>query len=271
MDTGRARYGETPRARLLFGILLGLQAAALGGSAWAWARTAPCGSCASAADLAGGGSLAPLGVSVYGGLLALGVFFGRSKLHYAGILLAASVQAALLFRLAERGLFCGPCVLAGSAAVLAGALCLFLDPDNLARGSVILPIGATLAHLALFLLAAFPVPRELATSGAVSPSQAPAESPPPAPAASPGTAQLLVFTRPGCRYCEELEESVLPELLLEFPGRLSVLRRPAPAGLPSPTLVVSGAVRAVFPGLPPTSDLREAVVRALGNSWQGEP
>src|SRR5712671_2460351 len=93
-------YGKTKKQRIFFGALLGLLAIALAGSAWAWTRGgAQCESCGGARDIAGGHSLAPLGVSLYGGLLALGAFFGRSKILFSGLMLAASAHAVLFILL----------------------------------------------------------------------------------------------------------------------------------------------------------------------------
>jgi hypothetical protein len=195
---------------------------------------------------------------MYAGLLGLGAFFGRSKILFSGLLLAASAHAVLLILLTDRGVFCGPCTVVGGAAILGGILSFFIDPDNLARGSLLMPVGAILTHAALFALSALPHP-----GGEQGPGTGPDIVPLAGQSARPGTASLLAYTRPGCPYCDEFEEKVLPELSREFGERLVVERRPAPVGLPSPTLVVSGAARTVFPGLPPTSELRNAIVLAL--------
>jgi hypothetical protein len=133
-----------------------------------------------------------------------------------------------------------------------------MDPDNLARGSVLMPVGAILTQAALFLVAAFPGPEGDRSVQALLGLSRASER-----ALRPGTATLLVFTRAGCRYCEEFDEEVLPVLVREFGDALVVERRAAPAGLPSPTIIVGGRERSVFPGLPPTSELRQAVVLAL--------
>ena len=242
---------KTKKEKILFGVLLGLVGVALLGSLWAWAKGGgECGSCSQAQGLLGGLSLAPLGVGVYGILLA-------------GILLAASVHVVLLSLLFSRGIFCGPCMLVGGAVVLAGLLSLFIDPDNLARGSVLIPLGVFVTHAALFALGGVPRTASDRTAGLAPPIPEQAE-----PATNPGTANLIIFTRAGCRYCEELEEQVLPGLLQEFGKALEISRRLAPPGVPSPTLVVGGAFRAVFPGLPPTPELRSAILRALGRPSQ---
>ncbi len=252
-------YGKNRNDKLIFGLLLGLVAVALGGSLWAWIDGSECGACGGAREILGGKSLAPLGAGFYGILLALGACSGRSRLFFSALLVAGSVHVVLLLALYQRGIYCGPCGLVGGAAILGAAISFRADADNLARGSVLVPLGAILTQAALFATATFQAPAvaEAVTARSEAGQEARA-------GAKPGTARLLVFTRAGCRYCDEFEEDVLPELLQEFSGRLEVARDQAPASLPTPTIVISGAARTVFPGLPPVALLRDAIHRALG-------
>lgn len=252
-------YGKTRSDKILFGAVLGLVAVALGGSLWAWIGPSACKACAGARELLAGASLAPIGTVFYGLLFVVGTILGRARLFFSGLLLAGSAHVVLLTLLYQRGVFCSPCLLVGGSVVLGAALSFWVDVDNFARGSVLLPVGAVLTHAAIFAMG-FIQPPSTAEALAALPD-ASAES---SPALKPGTAKILVFTRSGCRYCDEFEDLVLPELLREFPGRLDVGREPAPASLPTPTIVISGQARTVFPGLPPLADLREAIVRAIG-------
>lgn len=252
-------YGKNRNDKILFGVVLGLVAVALGGSVWAWIGPSTCKACAGARELLAGANLAPFGAVFYGLLFAVGMILGRSRLFFSGLLLAASAHAVLLILLYQRGVFCSPCFLVGGSVVLGAALSFWADADNLARGSVLLPVGAVLTHTAIFALGFFQPPGKVEALAALPEPTAEASVAP-----KPGTAKILVFTRSGCRYCDEFEDLVLPELLREFPGRLDVGREPAPASLPTPTIVISGKARTVFPGLPPIADLREAIVRAIG-------
>ena len=243
----------------LRGAMLGLVGLAFVGSLWAWMSRADCGACRTGGALAWGAELAPLGVGFYGGLLLFGLLFGPSRVLYIGLLGAASVHVVLLLVLYQQGILCSPCVLVGGAAILAAGLSFWADPDNLARGSVILPLGAVIAQGALLAVGYLPPSDVEEQRLAQSPGMSEKLKEP-----KRGTARLLVFTRAGCGYCDEFEEDVLPKLLQEFSGRLEVGREPAPASLPTPTIVISGAARSVFPGLPPISDLRVAIHRALG-------
>lgn len=252
-------YGKTRKDKILFSAILGLVALALGGALWAWLGAPDCGSCGGAREILGGLTLAPLGAGFYGVLLALGASFGRSRLFYSGLLVAASAHVVLLLALYQHGVFCAPCILVGGAAILGAALSCWADPDNLARGSVLLPVGAVLSHAAIFAMGFLRAPGVEEAITSLSPPGLEAKA-----AARPGMARLLVFTREGCRYCDEFEQDVLPELLREFSGRLGVDREQAPASLPTPTIVISGHERTVFPGLPPVAQLRDAILRALG-------
>lgn len=248
---------------MLFGALLGLIAVALGGSLWAWFDASECGACSGARELLGGRSLAPIGAGFYGILLMVGAFFGRSRLFFSALLVAASAHVVLLLFLHQRGIVCPPCILVGGAAIAGAALSCWADTDNFARGSVLLPIGAVLSQAALLATASFQAPGSTSGMAALPEARLEAHT-----AATPGTARLLIYSRAGCRYCDELEEDVLPELLREFSGRLEVDREQASPSLPTPTIVVSGAAKTVFPGLPPVARLREAILRAFGRDGE---
>ena len=252
-------YDTTRKGRVLTSAILGLVGLAFCGTIWAWVVAEGCGSCRAAGPIIGGGALAPLGVGFYGGLLLFGLVLRRARVFYVGLLGAASVHLVLLLVLYQHGVFCGPCILVGGSAILAAGLSLWADPDNLAGGSIILPLGAVIAQGAL--LAVGYLPPSSVTQQRLAES---ARLPQSLEESIPGTARLLVFTRAGCGFCDEFEEDILPELVREFSDRLEVSRESAPTSLPTPTIVISGEVRSVFPGLPPISDLRDAILRALG-------
>jgi hypothetical protein len=252
-------YGKTKSQRFLFTGILVLVGAALAGSIWAWLDVGSCGTCGSARDLLGGRSLAPIGVAFYGALMLAGLTFGRTRVFFSALLLAAATHVVLLLSLVQHGVFCWPCILTGASAILGAGLSFWADTDNLARGSVLLPIGALVAHTALFTMGLLRPLRIDDVVAAVPTSERSTKT-----EAREGTARLLVFTRSGCRYCDEFEQDVLPELLREFSGRLDVSREQAPESLPTPTIVISGQERSVFPGLPHIARLRDAILRALG-------
>lgn len=252
-------YGKTENQRFLFIGILVLVGAALAGSLWAWLGVGSCGSCGSARELLGGRSLAPIGVAFYGALMVAGLAFGRSRIFFSALLLAAATHAVLLLSLVQHEVLCWPCILIGASAILGAALSFWADADNLGLGSVLLPIGAVVAHTALFAMGLLrPVGIDDVVAAIPTPERSTKAE------AREGNARLLVFTRSGCRYCDEFEQDVLPKLLREFSGRLDVSREPAPASLPTPTIVISGQERSVFPGLPPVERLRDAILRALG-------
>jgi len=79
-----------------------------------------------------------------------------------------------------------------------------------------------------------------------------------APAPAPG-ADVTVYERPDCPYCEELRASVMPEATRGLDVR--VYWRPAtPAVRATPTIVVG---RRIFEGVPPADLLRRAIQEAI--------
>jgi hypothetical protein len=242
----------------LFLAFLGL---ALGAAMWGWLLPARCGSCDGANALLGGMNLAPLGVAYYSIILGAAVLLGPCTFAFSGATVAATVHAVLLFLLFQRGVLCPPCIVAGLAAIGGMTVSFFMDAGNIGRASVTLPIAAFASHLALFAL------------GVVTPRIPPGD--PPAavredlhqnPDPQAGRAKMVIYTRSGCSYCEELERDVLPRICRTYESTLAVERRAAPEGLPTPTIVVTGKVRTVFPGLPPEKALERAVALAVGGN-----
>ena len=88
------------------------------------------------------------------------------------------------------------------------------------------------------------------------------------PPVEPGRARMVVYTRPDCGYCMELERDILPGLTRDFGSGLVVERRSAEAlpGIPTTTILLSGFDRRrFFPGLPPEADLRAAIENVMGD------
>jgi hypothetical protein len=82
-----------------------------------------------------------------------------------------------------------------------------------------------------------------------------------------GKVRMVVYTRPDCGYCMELERDVLPDLVRVFGTRLTVERRSAESlpGIPTPTIILTGSEkRHMFPGLPPREDLERAIQIVMG-------
>jgi hypothetical protein len=243
----------------LFALILGLVAVALVGAIWAWTSQGNCASCQGVRDLAKGISLAPVGAVYYAALLALGGIFGPSRFLFGGVLVAAAAHAALLLLIIQRGMFCAPCVVTGLAAIAAATLSFVVDPVNLARAGILLPVGAIGAHLALFWAGGIMAPSLASAEGGITEVRRGESQPPRA-----GVARVTVYSRRGCPYCIELEEKILPVLRREFGNRLDLHLEDAAAGMPTPTIVIAGAKGVVFPGLPPVKELRAAILDAIG-------
>lgn len=242
-----------------FALLLGLVGIALVGAIWAWTTRESCGSCSSLREMTGKTTLAPVGVAYYVVLVLAGAFFGPSRFVLGGVILAAAAHLALLLLLVQRGVFCAPCVVTGLAAIGAAAASFVIDPSNLAKAGILMPIGAIGAHLALFLAGGVRVPTFADSETPVAQVESGRLHPP-----QTGKARMTVLSRTGCPYCTELEEKVIPELRRDFGDRLEVHREEAPGGIPTPTIVIAGARGTVFPGLPPTDELKAALWSALG-------
>jgi hypothetical protein len=249
---------EKRKRRSFFALLLGLVGLALLGALWAWRAREGCGACGAARDLSGGGSLAPVGAVTYAILLASGALFGPSRFLFGGLLLAAGVHLALFLVLVQRGVFCAPCILTGLAAIVAAVLSFVIDPTNLARAGFLIPAGAVAAPMALFWAGGIMTPTLARSNHALYEAPSLREHP-----ARSGGVRMTVYGRAGCPYCVELEEHVIPELRREFGERLDVFGEEAPAGIPTPTIVIGGAKGTVFPGLPPIEDLKTALRSAI--------
>ncbi|HVR85775.1 MAG TPA: hypothetical protein VMU54_15765, partial [Planctomycetota bacterium] len=195
---------------------------ALGFSAWALLGSGACTSCEGAARLLPSSALAILGLLYYSLLLGLAFLLGPHPIVYGGALLGAGVHAGLLTLLLEARLFCPPCIGAALSAGVALVSALRSDPANFYRASFIVPAAALVVQ-SWGLLGGTP------PGGAESRGKAADVAPDvfSSPAPSAGKVRMLVYTRPDCGYCRELEREVLPGLIREFGDRLLVERRAA--------------------------------------------
>ncbi len=260
MDTTK----KLPRAWTLLLVALGMAA---GGSAWSLLGAGDCGSCRSASALFSGSSLAATGVVYYSVLLAVAVATGPSLFVYSGVLVAAGVHAGLVAVLLHLELFCGPCLATAGAAFCCLALAIACDPSNAFRASLVSPGAAGALQLWLLFTGALPAAAE--SRGQVERVASEKFSGPSVPR---GAVRMVVYTRPDCGYCIQLERDVLPGLMHLFGTRLDVELRSAKElpGIPTPTLILSGAGgRKFFPGLPETGDLRRAIETLMGEESHG--
>jgi hypothetical protein len=233
-------------------------------SAWAALGSGSCGSCDGAADLLGGKSLAAVGVVYYAVLFTAAVVLGPSLFVYAGVLLAAGVHGGLLVLLARAGIFCAPCVGTALAALAALVGAIRCDPSNALRASLVIPGAALFVQAGFFFSGSLPALAEARASA----EQVTREEFR-VPAVPPGQVHLVVYTRPDCGYCIQLERDVLPGLVRDYGDRLAIERRSAAElpGIPTPTLILTGSARRqLIPGLPETEDLRNTIQNLMGES-----
>lgn len=259
-----------PKEPRLWKTLVALLAIALGASLWAALEPQGCSSCGEARALFGGKALAFLGVAGYALLLSAALAGGPSRLLFAGLQIACGVHGALLALLIQKGLFCPPCLAAGTAAFWALALSFRIDPARFAATACLLPAAAL--FLQGWTIAAGVHGSDAAFRKASAESAAEEESSR-SEASLERRALLVAFTRPDCGYCVDLERHVLPKLEAEFGDALAVRLRSArhlPA-LPTPTILLSGpGGRRHFPGLPPPEELRAAILQVLGETRENQ-
>lgn len=226
-------------------------------SAWAAWGGGGCPSCGAAAGMFPGRSLGGAGVVFYALLLAAALGEGPSPLVTSGVLLAAGVHGGLLAVLAKERIFCPPCVGAAVSALFALAFALRCDGSIAFRATWVVPGAALLVQgWALFQGALSPAAQ--ARSIAEPEARGDFRSTP----VARGDVRMVVYSRPDCGYCIQLDRDVLPGLVREFGSRLRIERRSAEGlpGLPTPTLLLTGAAgRRVFLGLPDAEDLKAAL------------
>jgi hypothetical protein len=245
-------------------MIQGATLVAIAFSAWAALGSGSCASCDGAAALVPGKSLAAVGVVYYSILFIAAVTLGPSLFVYSGVLLAAGIHAGLLAVLAHAKIFCAPCVGTALAALAALVFTIRCDSTNALRASLLIPVAAGLVQVGVLVSGAAPalaqsrvdtdrVVHEDLAGGLV----------------APGQVRMVVYTRPDCGYCIQLERDVLPGLVRDYGTRLSIERRSAAElpGIPTPTLILSGsAKRRLIPGLPEAEDLRSVINELMGES-----
>jgi hypothetical protein len=242
--------------RILLGVGFTLSGAAL-------VKVTVSGTCG-ACSVGGPVSLPLAGMVFYGLLFAASIMTGAGALVGSGIALAVAAHGFLTGYMAIDGRTCLLCLGAAINSLVLYGLSLVRDPDNLVRSVIVIPLGALVIPLALFVVGALPTtsnPREAAEI--ISLARA-------GPAVS-DEIRILVFEQKDCPYCEELRDRLVPAITREFGPKVRWSFRKAsemPGIRHTPTVVVlppHGKGSAVFEGLPTYEVLAAAVRKQLIN------
>jgi hypothetical protein len=227
--------------------------AALGGSLWASLGGGSCGGCRQAAAMLLGIPLAWAGVVFYAALAAAVGWGGLSRWTRAGFYAASGVHVVLLTLLARERVFCGACVIAGTAALAGGALCLAVRP-RAGRWAAAVFAAAALATLGgNMILRAVQAQHRTQLEDQLQRGARPVET---------GRVRLVVYEREGCKHCVQFEEEVLPRLQAALGGALEVERLEPTVTMETPTIEVHGKEVRVFVG-PTDYEELESAVRAV--------
>jgi hypothetical protein len=241
----RVSHDRTWRA-----FMLGACALSVTGSLWAAIIPSQCGTCQRASELAGGFNFAVLGVAFYTQLMTVLVLRGSPRYVSSCILLAAGVHLVLTALLLSFRVLCPPCLLTAAGALAMMGASLAMDPKNFRRAAVILPAAMVLTAIALYALSALDSKERIKQIRIALDREA---KEPPVPV---GRVRLLVYFRPTCHFCRELDANVMPLIRYRTPWK----------GLRTPTLLVRGQRRTHIVGLPTVDELREAISFAQGRA-----
>jgi ABC-type uncharacterized transport system permease subunit len=168
----------------------------------------------------------------------------------AGVFLAAGIHFELIVFAIRLRLWCIPCLLCGVVIIVAAVVCYFSRPETRRLACLILPVGAIIIGVYIqadFVRAGFDLRRVEVAASVLSQS------------ITTERGSLVIFQRPGCRYCESLRTEIIPTLLTDFP-HLKVSYQIAPNGFPAPVVVVKGRIDQVFVGVPLRTDLLKALL-----------
>lgn len=248
--------------------VLGALVLPLAGSAWAAWGGPGCRSCEGASELLGGRNVAVLGVLYYGILLGASLLCGPSVFVYSGVGVAAGIHAGLVSVLIQSQILCVPCIVTAVSAAVALVAAIVAEPANAFRASLILPGAALAVQSWVLLTGAVPAVTQTRASAERVAHDELASAP-----VERGKVRMMIYTRPDCGYCIELEQDVLPALERRFGARLRVELRSAEKlpGIPTPTIILTGSnSRRMFPGLPPKEELERAIALVMGEDHGSE-
>jgi len=218
-----------------------------------------CDACGQAKAVIGNVNLGVIGALYYAVLLGFLLRAGyRTRLLQAMTLAAMGVHLVLVVILWMLHIGCVGCLIAAASVFIAGGA-IIADPEfSLDRHFLVFPATAAAALIAFTvnqrIVAAAHQKRVDSLMAELRSNEAPAN----------GMVKLIVYTRPGCRFCRELETKTLPGVLRGMQDKVTLEpSRKAPDGLPAPVIVILGKHDRAFPSLPSLSRLKQAIAEAL--------
>jgi len=249
--------GTRPRDKALRLLAGGAVLVALGGAVWSALAGESCAECERAAELLGDFPLAWMGVVFYAALFGAMARKGLCREVMLGTQVAAAIHLVLLAMLVRYQVACPSCILTAAGALLAAGFCLAVRPASFRRAYVTIPTVALIALVSFSALKTHADRQRTRVADEAVAATIDGLGP-----VGAGRARIVIFTRPRCPPCAELTENVLPKLRKEFKESLVLDEFPAPKGLSTPTVVVLGAQRKHFVGVPPANALRMAFIKA---------
>jgi hypothetical protein len=251
--TGSFRAGQDRR---LLAWMIGACVLSIAGSLWSVIAPMECDSCEKASLLLGGLSIAPLGVLFYSHLMAVLIWRGSSRYVSWCVITAATIHILLLALLLSRRLLCPSCLLTAVGAFAMLGLSLVMDESNLRRAVLAVPLVLALSLAGRSLLWRVMPNREVMRQRQVRIALDREEREPPV---SAGRVRLLVYFRPTCPHCRELDEKIIPVIRREFRSTVDIEYRHAWKGLVTPTVIVRGQHRTHLVGVRSADALRQAI------------
>jgi hypothetical protein len=235
----------------------GMICIAVVGSIWAIIRPTTCASCDAAETIVGGRYLAIIGGVTYCLLLASALGFGPRLWIFVVLLALSGVHVALSAIMIRSFGLCLACLTTATAIWAATGCAISQFPQRLAFRLAIIPVTALLVTITVNFFSAASAERLAARTEKAMAVYIANEAWPRV------GAKMLVFSRPGCPFCEKLVRDILPIFLSSHRGELVVQYRLAPDEIAVPTIVFLGKRPIAATGMQSVTGLDKMLKKCL--------